>query len=74
MRKKLVAGNWKMHGSLQSNAALLAGIKAGMSGLACEVLLCVPFPYLAQVKSETEGSFLASVSYTHLTLPTIYSV
>lgn len=48
-----------MHGSLQSNAALLDGIKSGMSGLACDVLLCVPFPYLAQVKSETEGSGMA---------------
>lgn len=48
-----------MHGSLQSNAALLAGIKAGMSGLACDVLLCVPSPYLAQIKSEAEGSGLA---------------
>jgi triosephosphate isomerase len=26
MRKKLVAGNWKMHGSLQSNAALLSAL------------------------------------------------
>lgn len=48
-----------MHGSLQSNAALLAGIKAGMSGLACDVLLCVPFPYLAQIKSQIDGSGLA---------------
>jgi triosephosphate isomerase (TIM) len=56
MRKKLVAGNWKMHGSLKANAALVDGIKAEMAGLACDVLLCVPFPYLAQVGSGLVGS------------------
>ena len=30
MRRKLVAGNWKMHGSLAENKALLAGVLAGM--------------------------------------------
>ena len=28
MRQKLVIGNWKMHGSLAANAALLEAIKA----------------------------------------------
>jgi triosephosphate isomerase (TIM) len=56
MRKKLVAGNWKMHGSLQSNAALLGRLKSGLSGLRCEVAICVPYPYLAQVQSELEGT------------------
>ena len=28
MRNKLVAGNWKMHGNHNTNAELLAGIKA----------------------------------------------
>ncbi|WP_153146009.1 triose-phosphate isomerase [Dechloromonas sp. H13] len=51
MRKKLVAGNWKMHGSLQANAALLERLKAGMPGLQCEVAVCAPFPYLAQLQA-----------------------
>ncbi len=29
MRKKLVAGNWKMFGSLAENAALLDAVRAG---------------------------------------------
>ena len=29
MRRNLVAGNWKMHGSHTANAELLAGIVAG---------------------------------------------
>ena len=42
MRKNLVAGNWKMNGSLTENAALLSGLKAALSGI--EALVCVPFP------------------------------
>ena len=29
MRRKLVAGNWKMHGNLAQNKALLDGLLAG---------------------------------------------
>jgi triosephosphate isomerase len=46
MRRKLVVGNWKMHGRRDVNAALLAGLKAGLP-LACDAAVCVPFPYLA---------------------------
>lgn len=59
MRKKLVAGNWKMHGSLQQNALLLEGIKAELHGLACDVAVCVPYPYLGQVQLALEGTGLA---------------
>ncbi|MBI3903449.1 MAG: triose-phosphate isomerase [Nitrosomonadales bacterium] len=51
MRRKLVAGNWKMHGALARNQALLsvvAGRMAQMPGVDCAV--CVPFPYLAQTQ------------------------
>jgi triosephosphate isomerase len=57
MRKRLVAGNWKMHGSLVGNRALLAVLRAAhpaSSGLA--VAVCVPFPYLVQVQEELSGS------------------
>jgi triosephosphate isomerase len=57
MRKKLVAGNWKMHGSLAENAALLAAIKPALAGI--EAAVCVPFPYLAQVQSALAGSSIA---------------
>ena len=59
MRKKLVAGNWKMHGSLQGNAALLDRLLAGGAGASCEVAVCVPYPYLAQVQSRLSGSALS---------------
>lgn len=55
MRRKLVAGNWKMHGSHTANAELLAGIH-GARPFACDVAVCVPFPYL----SETAVALAAS--------------
>ena len=57
MRKKLVAGNWKMHGSLAENAALLAALKPALAGI--EAVVCVPFPYLAQVQDALGGSSIA---------------
>jgi triosephosphate isomerase len=51
MRAKLVAGNWKMNGNLASNQALLESMVSALGsfpGMACAV--CVPFPYLAQVR------------------------
>lgn len=56
MRTKLVAGNWKMNGSLQQNAALIAELKANLPESGCEVVVCPPFPYLAQVGGLLEGS------------------
>jgi triosephosphate isomerase len=59
MRRKLVAGNWKMHGALQQNSALLAHVMAGASGLACEIAVCPPYPYLGQAQLVLAGSALA---------------
>lgn len=47
MRKKLVVGNWKMHGSHKANADLLAGI-VGARPFGGDVAVCVPFPYLSE--------------------------
>ena len=57
MRQKLVAGNWKMHGSLAENAALLSALKPALAGI--KAVVCVPFPYLAQAQSELAGSSIA---------------
>ena len=59
MRRKFVAANWKMHGGLEANLQLLRGIKGGAAALACDVALCAPFPYLAQVQAELAGTALA---------------
>jgi len=57
MRARLVAGNWKMHGSRAANQVLLEAIVAGVKGVECAV--CVPFPYLAQVAERLRGTQLA---------------
>ena len=58
-KKKLIAGNWKMNGSLAANEALLKAIVAGAANVACDVAVAVPAPYLAQVQSLVAGSVVA---------------
>ena len=55
-RSRLVAGNWKMHGSRASIAALLDALVSENPG-SCAV--CAPFPYLAQVAERLRGSAVA---------------
>lgn len=59
-RKKIVAGNWKMHGNQIENAALLNALLAGLPALAgrVDVLVFPAFPYLAQVQQLAAGSLL----------------
>lgn len=59
MRRKLIAGNWKMNGSLAGNATLLEGIRAGAANLNADLAVCVPAPYLAQAQAALAGSAIA---------------
>ena len=57
MRRKLVAGNWKMHGVLAQNAALLDALRSGMASMpTVDCVVCVPFPFLAQAQQKLSGS------------------
>jgi triosephosphate isomerase len=56
MKKKLIAGNWKMNGSLAANETLIKGLLAGLQTPACHVALCVPTVYLAQMQALLAGS------------------
>ena len=51
--KKLIAGNWKMNGSLSANELLinelLNGMKKAGNAPACDVAVCAPALYLAQL-------------------------
>ena len=50
--RKLIAGNWKMNGSLAANEALLVALGQGfVVKPTCDVAVCVPAPYLAQMLS-----------------------
>ncbi len=58
MRRKFVAGNWKMHGSRSMASALVAEIVAAMPGHA-DVAVLPPFPYLAGLAEAHVGSGLS---------------
>ena len=58
-KKKLIAGNWKMNGSLAANEALLKALIAGAAEVACDIAVAVPAPYLAQVQALTAGTAIA---------------
>ncbi|MEO5660244.1 MAG: triose-phosphate isomerase [Polaromonas sp.] len=50
--KKLIAGNWKLNGSLAANEELLTALAAGLAqSPSCHIAVCVPAPYLAQVRA-----------------------
>ena len=55
MKQKLIAGNWKMNGSLSANEALVRAVQAG-AATGCQVAMCVPSVYLSQVQSLVAGS------------------
>jgi triosephosphate isomerase len=59
MKKKLIAGNWKMNGSTAANAALVQQLLAGVGQAACDIAVCVPAPYLAEVGALVKGSAIA---------------
>ncbi len=56
MKKKLIAGNWKMNGSLAANEALTTALLAGLATPNCQIALCVPSVYLAQMQGLLAGS------------------
>jgi triosephosphate isomerase len=60
MKQKLIAGNWKMNGSLAANEALVRGVQHGLAqalgGKHAQVAVCVPAAYLSQVQQLIKGS------------------
>lgn len=58
MRRTLVVGNWKMHGTLAANAPLLQALAAAGTKRA-EMAVCVPFPYLQQTQAALKDSQLS---------------
>jgi triosephosphate isomerase len=60
MRKKLIAGNWKMHKTLAPARELVSGIAAGLLKAGnlgnIEVLICPPFPLLFPMAKAVAGT------------------
>jgi len=52
MRRLLVAGNWKMHGSVEMTVELITGVSQAVSAagpvLPYDILVCPPAPFLAK--------------------------
>jgi triosephosphate isomerase len=61
MKPKFIAGNWKMNGSLAANASLLQAVLDGSKGMNCQVAVCVPSAYLAQVQALLAGQSLIAL-------------
>jgi triosephosphate isomerase (TIM) len=55
MRRKLVVGNWKMHGSRPANAELLAALVAARPYTA-DVAVCVPAVFLGDTAAQLANS------------------
>jgi len=60
MRRALVAGNWKMHGSVQQVSSLMGELTSALgSGMnAVDVVICPPLVYLAQAEHLLRGTEL----------------
>ncbi|MBR1840389.1 MAG: triose-phosphate isomerase [Prevotella sp.] len=56
MRKKIVAGNWKMNKILQEGVALAKELTETVKSPNCEVIICTPFIHLATVAGIIEGT------------------
>jgi triosephosphate isomerase len=60
MRVKLVAGNWKMNGSLASGQALVKAILPPLAALGrARYAVCPPYPHLAAIGQAVRGSSVA---------------
>jgi triosephosphate isomerase (TIM) len=61
MRRPIVAGNWKMHGSRAENDRLLEAVLARLpaDGIDCECVVCPPFVYLHDLARTLRDSVVA---------------
>ena len=58
--QKLVVANWKIHGNLQQNAVLLDDFIQHLSTLRhTQIVVCAPYPYLAQLQSLLQNTPIA---------------
>ncbi|MDG1772543.1 MAG: triose-phosphate isomerase [Oceanicoccus sp.] len=62
MRRNLVVGNWKMHGSTASIDQLLSGLQQQLSAVSSEqvgIAVCPPSVYISSVSKQLAGSMIA---------------
>lgn len=56
MRRQLVVGNWKMNSSKAGNKVLLEALIQGLQQQTSGIVVCVPYPYIAQVQTLAQTS------------------
>jgi len=56
LRKPIIAGNWKMHGTRSQAAALLQQLKTSCDTESVDVVVCPPFTLLSMAAEVLEGS------------------
>lgn len=59
MRQLLVAGNWKLNGSLAMVQSLLTAIAGGLESISAEVAVCPPYVYLPMAQQVLGSSRIA---------------
>jgi triosephosphate isomerase len=59
MRRRIVAGNWKLHGSRAFATELVGGVASGLPVPGVELVILPPLPYLGDLIEDFEGSGLA---------------
>lgn len=60
MRKKIVAGNWKMNTTLSEGVGLAKDVNEALKKITpkCDVVICVPFTHLASVAGVIDSKLL----------------
>ena len=59
MRRKIVAGNWKLHGSRQFASELVGQVAAGLPMEGVDLVILPPLPYLGDLVEDFEQTALA---------------
>ncbi len=58
MRKKLIAGNWKMNKTASETVFLINEIKEKLNAPVCDVVVCTPYTNLTNAVAACEGSII----------------
>lgn len=60
MRRKVIAGNWKMNNDLQQSVNLIEELKSKLANktVNCDVVICPPFTSLYEAKKIIDGSII----------------
>lgn len=59
MRRRIVAGNWKLHGTRDFATELVSGVVAGLPLPRVEVVVLPPLPYLGDLVEDFQGATIA---------------